>query len=388
MKRHADDKDPAFAVMAMDIVSKVLGCAENPGDLGTYLTEEVRELTGARCVLLIECLDTGTVAEHRVVSVNPLRRREWAEATDAKRLYEVVHCMPAARLWRGEEPSEAAGLLQREGFELSMVFPLNAGEYRVGAMLVLGLPDEEHITSVLDLLNNLSAIVALVLRNAILYEKQEQLIRERTAALQDNNEKLELELIERKRAERQLLAQHALLTAILNSSRDIIIFSLDMNYCYTAFNEKHRGEMKKVWHVDIQTGMNLLECMTIPELRELAKQSIDRALRGETFSEEQHQPEPDIYYEFIWNPVVQNGAIVGSTVFIRDITARKRAEEALRKLNEVLEQRVKQRTSELENKNRELEKINKLFVGRELRMKELKEKIAMLEKAANDASGT
>ena len=91
--------------------------------------------------------------------------------------------MPAAQFWRGDEPFEVAGLLRREGFELSMVFPLNAGAFRVGAMLVLGLPDEEHISSVLDLLKNLSAIVALVLRNSFLFERQEEIIQERTAEL-------------------------------------------------------------------------------------------------------------------------------------------------------------------------------------------------------------
>jgi PAS domain S-box-containing protein len=70
-----------------------------------------------------------------------------------------------------------------------MVFPLNAGAFRVGAMLVLGLPDEEHISSVLSLLNDLSAIVALVLRNSFLFERQEEIIQERTAELSTSEEK-------------------------------------------------------------------------------------------------------------------------------------------------------------------------------------------------------
>jgi PAS domain S-box-containing protein len=219
MKPDAGDKNPAFAVMAMDILGNVLSRAASPGDLGIYLTEEVRELTGARCVVLVECLSTPTAIAYRVVSVNPLRRREWAESQDGNRLYDAVHWLPAAQLWRAEEASELAGLLRREGFELSMVFPLDVGESRMGAMLVLGLLDEEHITSVLGLLNNLSAVVALVLRNAILYEKREQLIQERTAELRDNNARLSVELSERKRAEEALHRLNRELRAISNCNQ-------------------------------------------------------------------------------------------------------------------------------------------------------------------------
>ena len=168
----------------------------------------------------------------------------------------------------------------------------------------------------------------------IINEELEKRVEERTLELHQLNIQLEEELAERQRAEEQLAAQYTLLTALINSSNDIIIFSLDTNYCYTTFNEQHREEMKKVWNVDIEIGMNLLECIQIPELRVAAKQSINRALKGETFSEEQHQPEPDIYYEFSWNPIFQNEEIVGITAFIRNITERKRIEVGLQESEE------------------------------------------------------
>jgi PAS domain S-box-containing protein len=88
-----------------------------------------------------------------------------------------------------------------------------------------------------------------------------------------------------------------------------------------------------------------------------------------------------LYLDYIIVPEYdQYGKVVSVLSVGHDITDRKRAEQALNRLNEELEQRVKQRTTELEEKNRELDRINKLFVGRELRMIELKERIRELEK--------
>lgn len=86
-----------------------------------------------------------------------------------------------------------------------------------------------------------------------------------------------------------------------------------------------------------------------------------------------------IYVEHVNTPLVESGRIVGAVVVFRDMTGRKRMEEDLRRINEGLDLRVKERTSELERKIAEIEHLNKLFVGRELRMMELKEKIKELE---------
>ncbi|GFO55724.1 hypothetical protein GMSM_27310 [Geomonas sp. Red276] len=83
--------------------------------------------------------------------------------------------------------------------------------------------------------------------------------------------------------------------------------------------------------------------------------------------------------EYVTTTLMVDGRMVGAVLVFRDITERKRAEEAIRKLNEELEERVRERTAELEQSNGELARMNKLFVGRELRMVELKARIRELE---------
>ncbi len=323
--------------------------ADNPGELGIYLTEEVRDLTGARCVLLVECLCTSTVSAHRIVSVNPLRRQKWAESPIANRLYEVVHDLQAAQLWRGDEPLEVAGILRQQGFELSMVFPLNAGEPRVGAMLVLGLPDEKHIISVLGLLNNLAAIVALVLRNAIFYEKQEHCIQERTAELQDKNEKLAIELTERKRAERNI----ALLSFALNKvSQSAFLISENARFCFVndescrALGYSH-NELLGLGVADVDPDFPLSRWLDhwrdLKANGSLSFEGRHKTKNGRIFPVEINAN----YLEF--DNIGYNLALV------RDITERKRTEEELRRYREHLEELVETRTKELSESNRQLQ---------------------------------
>ncbi len=87
----------------------------------------------------------------------------------------------------------------------------------------------------------------------------------------------------------------------------------------------------------------------------------------------------------IWNSTtlyaLDNKTPVAAIAQGQDITERKQAEEEARTLNVKLERRVAERTAELSAKTTELERVNKVFVGRELRIKELKQRIAKLEKS-------
>ncbi len=79
-------------------------------------------------------------------------------------------------------------------------------------------------------------------------------------------------------------------------------------------------------------------------------------------------------------PVKDNkGNVNGMIGIYWDITERKQAEEELKKYREHLEELVKERTAELEEKNKELKRFNSVFVDREFRIKELKDKVKELE---------
>ncbi len=84
----------------------------------------------------------------------------------------------------------------------------------------------------------------------------------------------------------------------------------------------------------------------------------------------------DILYSV--EPIVLNGISHRLSMGI-DVTEQKKAEEEVKKLNAELEERVMDRTKDLKTKISDIERMNKLFVGRELRMAELKKYIALLE---------
>jgi PAS domain S-box-containing protein len=76
---------------------------------------------------------------------------------------------------------------------------------------------------------------------------------------------------------------------------------------------------------------------------------------------------------------IELGSDLCLLTIIRDITERKQIEKELEKHRMYLEELVNERTAELKVKIAEIERINKLFVDRELRMMELKDKIRELE---------
>ncbi len=125
---------------------------------------------------------------------------------------------------------------------------------------------------------------------------------------------------------------------------------------------------KRCWEIAHGTTELIPKCPV-----QLAQQSLRR--------ESMELQMGEYWFQVTGDPILDmTGRYVGAVHVLRDITERKQAEEEIHKLNDNLEQRVADRTAELATKVAELDQLNRVFVGRELRMRELKAQIAELER--------
>ncbi len=143
------------------------------------------------------------------------------------------------------------------------------------------------------------------------------------------------ELLEEK--SRELIASRemyknksGLLQSILESPKDMEIFSLDRNFCYLAFTTSHKKSAKKFLNIEISIGDCNLDGLTDLKLKENIKNLYEKVLSGEhiefTYKDDEG-PFQGNYFENKLSPIIDdNDEVIGITAFIIDITARENAE--------------------------------------------------------------
>jgi PAS domain S-box-containing protein len=141
------------------------------------------------------------------------------------------------------------------------------------------------------------------------------------------------DITRRKQIEEILAKSLAVQKSVIESPKDVVIFALDREYRYIAFNKNHRRTMEQIWGADIAIGVSMLEYIKDPEDREKAKINFDRALSGESFTIVEEYGDIQMerrYYENTYNPIIdKNGDVIGLTLFLSDVTERRQAEEKL-----------------------------------------------------------
>ncbi len=124
-----------------------------------------------------------------------------------------------------------------------------------------------------------------------------------------------------------------LLRSSLDSPADMIILGIDKEYNYLFFNNAHKEIMKKTYGKDINTGMNLMDCITSEIDINNSKANYSLALSGVSHSTVQEFGDRELsYYESLYNPIYNDKKeIIGVTAFARNITERM---ESIKKLSD------------------------------------------------------
>ncbi|MGD8835164.1 MAG: response regulator [Desulfobacteraceae bacterium] len=172
----------AQQIMTITIMGQILNRASNLPDMADYLTGEMRKLTGARTVILVQCQHGKhrfVRKGHRLIRVAPNRRKDEKLCKIAESLASFLHGVADTQLWvPADERLDpfVASRLSAIKCGPSLGVPLKAGNVQVGALLILDLPDMREIDKILESLELLPTMVALILRNALLIESQEAAI--------------------------------------------------------------------------------------------------------------------------------------------------------------------------------------------------------------------
>ncbi len=178
----------SFNYIFNDILSKVLQLSENPSEFADYLTQQIRGLIGARTIVISVKSETDPL---RVFSVFPVRRTAWANQPEVLKLAELSLSFDST-IYLDQQSSDASilGILQQLQMEQAISIPLMVGGHKVGVILLLEIMDIYGIESIIDVLNQMAGVFALIIRNAYLFQNMENLVKERTLELQAQNEEL------------------------------------------------------------------------------------------------------------------------------------------------------------------------------------------------------
>ncbi|GAM10784.1 tetrathionate sensor histidine kinase TtrS [Geobacter sp. OR-1] len=191
------------------------------------------------------------------------------------------------------------------------------------------------------------------------------------------------DITERRRTEEALKNSEARFRRLAENARDVI-YRMSLPDGAYEYMSPAATEIFGYAPEEFYASPSLVRKVIHPDWQSYFEEELTKLLRGEmppTYEYQIIHKSGDVRWVNQRNILIrdEDGRPVAIEGIVTDVNERKKSEEELRGLNVDLEKRVKERTVELEAKNTELARLNKIFVGRELRMVELKERIRKLE---------
>ena len=171
----------------MEMLKDLLAFSEDPGHMGAYLTQQIREFLGARIVVLVHYQKALKEPSLRIVSIQPERFQKWDQWETLQELFRAGRNIKSTTLFNAEGPScEINQILKRLKVGAAIAAPLMVGDEFVGCLFAIDLLDSIRQADTAQTLTMLSPVVALVLRNSNYYESLETEIQERTQELRQS----------------------------------------------------------------------------------------------------------------------------------------------------------------------------------------------------------
>ncbi len=166
--------DAAVQFMIVDFLAEILKFSESPSEMGQYLTRQLRELLGVRAVVMLQHGPSAKNGSPHIVAIEPERARNNALVQGLVQLVEHHPDLDEATLLlRPTTLPCIAGVMDTLCIASLSLTPLRVGELRVGTLFALDHLDLQRTDDVVRLLNALSPVFALILRNALHFEAQE-----------------------------------------------------------------------------------------------------------------------------------------------------------------------------------------------------------------------
>lgn len=166
--------DAAVQFMIVDFLAEILKFSESPSEMGQYLTRQLRELMGVRAVVMLQHGPGAANGAPGIVAIEPMRARNHALLQG---LVQLVKHHPeldqATLLLRPTALPCIAAVMDTLCIDSLSLTPLRVGELRVGTLFALDHLDLQRTDDVVRLLNALSPVFALILRNTLHFEAQE-----------------------------------------------------------------------------------------------------------------------------------------------------------------------------------------------------------------------
>lgn len=308
----------ASQLMAIELVSGLL-VSTSPHKLGEVLTEHLRELSGARTVMVLAHRPEPEMDE--LLHVSPLRRADLFSTTDL-----ALFCFektPGDLPYFTEELPERHPLkfvLHKVGIQSMARFELRAGGELVGLLLLFDLPGVDRIAETNQIITLLAPPIALALKNALSYFQIEQQSQELEKRVQDRTAELHrknVELLKSEERHRTILQTAMEGFWLVNADKNI----LEVNDAYCLMSGYSRQELQGMHITDLEATD------TEKDIEARAKKIMEQG--GDRFESRHRRKDGNIIYVEVsikFLPL-EGGSFA---VFIHDITERKQAEEAMR----------------------------------------------------------